>query len=80
MTSITSPLPVAAAWLGITHFGGGLIWCWAVITAWICVLGVIYLARFLQGHWRQMRVIEPGLVADALEDEELSEPAAIGSA
>ena len=33
--------------------------CWTVITAWVCTLGVVYLCRFLQGQWREMRVIEP---------------------
>ncbi len=58
---IMSPLPVLAGWAGITYCDWGLIWCWTVITVWICALGLIYLVRFLQGHWRQMRVIEPAL-------------------
>lgn len=61
VSAIMSPLPVLAGWAGIAYFGCGLIWCWVVITAWICILGLIYLARFLQGHWRQMRVIEPAV-------------------
>ncbi|MEE9603307.1 MAG: MATE family efflux transporter [Thermoguttaceae bacterium] len=59
-----APLPVAGAWLGITYFGCGLIWCWWMLTAWVCVLGLIYLARFLQGRWRNMRVIEPRPTVD----------------
>jgi len=58
---IIAPLPVAAGWWGTTRAGLGLGWCWAVITAWVCTLGLIYLTRFLQGHWRTMRVIEPEL-------------------
>ena len=58
-TFIVSPLAVLAGWWGITYRGWGLIWCWTVITAWICVLGLVYWGRFLQGRWRQMRVIEP---------------------
>jgi len=79
VTAITSPLPVAAAGLGITYFGGDLIWCWVVITAWICALGLIYLTRFLQGRWRQMRVIEPRVVDDSPDDETLPavEPAVV---
>ncbi len=60
---LLTPMPVAAAWVGIHFFGLGLLWCWIVITLWICVSGVIYLLRFLQGRWRQMRVIEPELLA-----------------
>jgi MATE family multidrug resistance protein len=63
-TLVTSPLPVLIGWFGITFHGGGLIWSWWVITGWITVLGVVYLSRFLQGRWREMRVIEPELMAD----------------
>ena len=58
-TFCTSPLPVLAAWIGVAWFGLGILWCWVVITAWICLMGMIYLARFLGGRWRTMRVIEP---------------------
>jgi MATE family multidrug resistance protein len=61
---LLTPMPVAAAWAGIHFFGLGLLWCWIVITLWVCVLGVIYCARFLQGRWRHIRVIEPELLAD----------------
>lgn len=57
-----SPPPVLAAWVGITYLDLGLIYCWIVMTLWICVLGLIYMARFLQGRWRTMRVIEPGML------------------
>lgn len=73
-SAVVSPLPVLAGWLGITLFGWGLLWCWVVLTAWISSLGTIYLARFLQGRWRSMRVIEP----EAAEQEEpLPAPAAV---
>jgi MATE family multidrug resistance protein len=58
----TSLLPLGLAWVGIHHFGQGLLWCWTLITLWVCSAGVIYLARFLQGKWRTMRVIEPDVV------------------
>ena len=58
-TLVTSPPPLLATWWGVARQGWGLLWCWAVITAWVCSLGLIYLARFLQGRWQQMRVIEP---------------------
>ena len=71
---IMSPLPVLICWLGITQLGFGLIWCWWVITGWICSLGVIYLCRFLQGRWRQMRVIGPDVPEDDLPQDGPAEP------
>ena len=44
--------------------GANLFAWWWVITLWICTLGVVYMARFLQGAWKNMRVIEPDLIAD----------------
>ena len=55
----TSLVPLSLAWLGIHHFGRGLYWCWTLLTLWVCSAGLIYFARFLQGKWRTMRVIEP---------------------
>jgi MATE family multidrug resistance protein len=60
---LLTPLPMVAAWAGIHFLHCGLLWCWVVITLWICASGLIYCARFLQGRWRQMRVIEPELLA-----------------
>jgi len=74
VTLIMSPPPVLAAWLGITFFGWGLLWCWVVVTAWLCTLGLIYLARFLQGRWRKMRVIEAALLR---EEGLAAEPAVV---
>ena len=59
--AIMAPLPVLASWLGIRYLDWHLLACWTAITVWISAVGIVYLARFLQGRWRQMRVIEPGL-------------------
>lgn len=62
---VVSPIPIVLTSLGIDYFVSsgrveqGLMYCWWVVTAWICTLGVIYFGRFLQGKWRDMRVIEP---------------------
>lgn len=69
--------PVAAVWVGINWLGLGLMWCWIVLTLWICVLGCVYLVRFLQGHWRHMRVIEPETLEDEEDDIEPDEVQAI---
>jgi MATE family multidrug resistance protein len=58
----TSLLPLGLAWLGIHYLGQGLLWCWTLITFWVCSAALIYLARFQQGKWRSMRVIEPEVV------------------
>jgi MATE family multidrug resistance protein len=58
-TLVMSSLPLVAVWIGVHRYGLGLLWCWTVITLWVCVLGLIYLGRFLQGRWQSMRVIEP---------------------
>jgi len=54
-TVLVSAFGVAACWLASRW---GLIGWWYAVTGWICLLGVIYLGRFLQGRWRTMRVIE----------------------
>jgi len=67
----TSLVPLGLAWLGIYHWHQGLYWCWTLITLWVCSAGFIYLARFLQGRWRSMRVIEPELLIAASTPPEL---------
>ena len=49
---------VCATWYAITQAGVGLYGAWTILTLWVCSLGVIFGARFLQGRWRTMRVIE----------------------
>jgi len=67
---LTSPMPVLIAWLGLEFWGAGLLFCWCVITGWVWMLGTIYLLRFLQGKWREMRVIEPDVLGgDPLVDD-----------
>lgn len=54
------------SWLAVMQWDFNIYECWALITGWVWVLGVIYLLRFLQGKWRRMRVIEktpPGVEA-----------------
>jgi MATE family multidrug resistance protein len=66
--SVTS---LAAGYLGERLLGWQVIGWWGVLTAWIFALGVTYLARFLQGKWKTMRVIESEVVLEAeLEQEE----------
>jgi MATE family multidrug resistance protein len=69
-TLLTAPLPVVASWLGMAQFGAGILWCWWAVTCWVCLLGLIYLARFLQGRWRAMRVIEPDFVGAPVDERQ----------
>ena len=59
---VVTPPPLILVWAGIRYFDGGLLWSWGIVTVWVCVLGLVYFARFLQGHWRHMRVIESELL------------------
>ncbi len=74
-TLVMSSALVLAVWAGMAFWGLGVLWCWTVVTAWVCALGLIYQLRFLQGHWRSMRVIEAALPSkdQALALEGLSE-------
>ena len=58
-TIILAPLPTFGTWAGLRFFGWGLGECWALLTCWITLNGVLYGGRYWQGKWRSMRVIEP---------------------
>ena len=46
------------SWLAVEVWQLGIYGCWAIIVGWVWALGIIYLLRFVQGKWQQMRVIE----------------------
>jgi MATE family multidrug resistance protein len=54
--------PGYASW----RLGWGLNAFWGFASAYIMLLAVVYVLRFLQGKWRTMRVIEH---APAVEEE-----------
>jgi MATE family multidrug resistance protein len=54
---VSWPLLVGPAW-ATWYFGWGLYWAWTFVSLYVLVMTGIYLARFRQGKWRQMRVIE----------------------
>ena len=57
-TVLLAPLPTVGTWMGLRCFGWGLAECWALLTCWITLNGVLYGVRYWQGKWRSMRVIE----------------------
>jgi MATE family multidrug resistance protein len=56
------------SWLCVEVLRFGVYGCWTLVTLWVWALGLIFLFRFLQGKWRDMRVIEPR-PADLLEPQ-----------
>lgn len=42
--------------------GWGLYWAWSFASAYVALLALIFVARFWQGKWKSMRVIEPVVV------------------
>ena len=42
----------------------GLYYWWSVISIWVIVLAIFFTTRYLQGGWKQKRVIEPDLIGD----------------
>lgn len=62
--ALAVPLLIVPSWLAwYYHWGIGVAWGFA--TAYVIVLGLVFLQRFLGGKWRTMRVIEPVYVIDA---------------
>jgi MATE family multidrug resistance protein len=57
-TTTISLFYVTIGRLGQVYGEWGLYGWWWVLTAWLCTLAAVYLARFMQGRWKTMRVIE----------------------
>jgi MATE family multidrug resistance protein len=51
------PAMIVPTWWGVTN-GKGLFWAWSFASLYVIMLALTFLFRFLQGHWRSMRVIE----------------------
>ena len=49
---------VLPSWVA-SHYGWGLYWAWAFASLYVILLSLTVLARFRQGRWQSLRVIEP---------------------
>ncbi len=58
VSMVMAVLFIGLSWLTIEELKLSIYGCWAVVTGWICLMGLAFLWRFLQGNWRTMRVIE----------------------
>jgi MATE family multidrug resistance protein len=61
---LSAQVLVIPTWLAVRG-SGGLYAAWAFASLYVIVLGLTFLARFLQGQWRTMRVIEAAPPAGA---------------
>jgi len=43
----------------VVVFDYGLMVSWGIATAYVILIGIAFLLRFLNGKWKTMRVIEP---------------------
>lgn len=77
-TIVISTLCITVGVIGANHYRGDLLfWWWSVITGLICALALTYAARFVQGRWRTMSVIEPGLPGEVPLEAAAEAPAPI---
>jgi len=57
------------AWIWCVHLGGGVYAAWTCASAYVILLGVAMMRRFVQGRWKSMRVIESAHVPELGEAE-----------
>lgn len=63
---------VVPTWIGVTYWNWGVIAAWMSCTVYVVLLGLGFAARFRQGKWRSMRVIEvppPDIVESPAREE-----------
>ncbi|HVR70120.1 MAG TPA: MATE family efflux transporter [Vicinamibacteria bacterium] len=48
------------AWIACTLLGAGVYVAWTAASAYVVLLGLLELRRFRLGHWRSLRIVEPG--------------------
>ncbi|MCS7180768.1 MAG: MATE family efflux transporter [bacterium] len=48
-------------YISVYFFNSGIYISWAIATFYVITLGIIFLSRFLKGHWKKIKIIEPSL-------------------
>jgi MATE family multidrug resistance protein len=69
------PIMVLPSWAA-AEFAWGMYWAWGFASLYIIILSATYLARFRQGHWRHMLVIER-VPADKEDSRVLEQPPSV---
>jgi MATE family multidrug resistance protein len=49
---------VLPAYVGVIYFGTGIYPVWVCFTVYVCLTGLVFRWRYIQGKWKEMRVIE----------------------
>jgi MATE family multidrug resistance protein len=62
---ISWPVMIVPTWLA-QQYGWGISWAWTFASLYIALLSLTFLARFLAGKWRSMRVIEGERVEEGM--------------
>ena len=55
---MSTGLMVAPVYISVKFFNAGLFAAWVFITAYVCLIALVFWWRFKQGKWKSMRVIE----------------------
>ena len=58
MLALSGALLVGPTYVAVVLLGYGLMTSWFFATAYVIVLGFVFYLRFLNGKWKNMRVIE----------------------
>ncbi len=58
LAGVSGLVLVVPSYMVLVVFNGGLVFAWTIASAYVIILGISFLLRFLGGKWKSMRVIE----------------------
>ena len=64
---------VVCSWLSVEVLEMNIYGCWAVVTAWVFLMGAVYWLRYRQGKWRSMHVIQQKHHGECVDDDSSAE-------